>query len=80
MTELSKLPETISKDADKLASNASSAMIKGKAETEHALAQATAQAEAVFAKTKDEGRHMVANAQSGLDAAQVSPSSVQSRA
>ena len=55
-----------------MAANASSAMIKGKAETEAALAKATAQAEDAFSKTKDEGRVMVANVQSGLDAAQVS--------
>jgi predicted mannosyl-3-phosphoglycerate phosphatase (HAD superfamily) len=72
LTELSKLPGTISKDADKVAAKASSAMITGKAETEAALAKATAQAEAVFAKSKDEGRAMLANAQSGLEAAQVS--------
>lgn len=80
LTELSKLPGTVSKDADKLASKASSAMITGKAETEAALAKATAQAEEVFAKSKDEGRAMLANAQSGLEAAQVSPASLQSSA
>lgn len=69
LTELKKLPSSLSTDAEKLASSASSTLLDTKAATEAALAQATAQAEAAFSKTKDEGVSMLQDVQSGLDAA-----------